>query len=54
MSVMACLKRSIVEVKDEENCLPHALVIAVARVNNDPHYQAYRKGRKMLPKVHEL
>jgi hypothetical protein len=32
MSVTAHLKRSIVEVMAEENCLTHAPVIAVARV----------------------
>ena len=34
-TAMAHLKRSIVEVKAEENCLAHALIIAIARVNND-------------------
>jgi hypothetical protein len=33
LSVMAHLKRSIIEVKAEQNCLAHALVIAIARVN---------------------
>jgi hypothetical protein len=56
MSVMAHLKRStsIVEVKAKENCLRHVLVIAVARVTDDPDFQAYRKGLKILAKVHEL
>jgi hypothetical protein len=54
MSVTAHLKRSIVEVKAEENCLAHALVIAVARFTNDPNYKAYRQGRKILPKAREL
>ena len=35
LPVMAHLKRSIVEVKAEENCLAHALIIAIARVDND-------------------
>jgi hypothetical protein len=43
LSVMAHLKRSIVKVRAEENCLAHALVIAVAKVTNDPDYQSYRK-----------
>jgi hypothetical protein len=43
-----------VKVKAKENCLAHALVIALARVTNDPDYQAYRKTRKILPKVREL
>jgi hypothetical protein len=40
--VMAHLRRSIVEVHAKENCLAHALVIAVARVTTDPNYQSYR------------
>ena len=39
-SVMAHLKSSIVEVKVEENCLAHALIIAIARVENDANYKA--------------
>jgi len=48
-SVMAHLKRSIVEVKAEENCLAHAPIITIARVDNDPNYKAYRQGRKVRP-----
>jgi len=44
---MAHLKRSIVEVKAEENCLAHALVIAIAKVDNDPNYKAYIQSRKI-------
>ena len=51
---MPHLKRSIVQVKAEENCLAQELVIAIARVTSDPDYQAYRKGWKILPKVREL
>jgi hypothetical protein len=36
LSAMAHLKRSIIEVKAEQNCLAHALVIAIAKLNNDP------------------
>ena len=54
VSVMINLKKSIVEVMTEENCLAHALVIAITKVTNNPDYQAYRKGREILPKVHEL
>jgi len=42
LSVMAHLKKSIVEVKAEENCQAHALIIAIARVENDANYKAYR------------
>ena len=38
----------------EENCLSHALVIAIARLNNDPNYTSYRKGRKKRPVVRQL
>jgi len=54
LSVMAHLKESIVEVKAEENCLAHALIIAIARVENDANYKAYRQGRKIRPVVHTL
>jgi len=40
LSVMAHLKKSIVEGKAEENCLVHALIIAIARVENDANYKA--------------
>ena len=46
LSVMAHLKRSIVDVKAEENCLAHALIIAIARVENDVNYTAYRKRQE--------
>ena len=32
------LKGSIVEVRAEENCLVHALIITIARLNNDPNW----------------
>jgi len=54
LSVMAHLKRSIVEVKAEENCLAHALIIAISRVENDVNYKAYRRGRKIRPVVEAL
>jgi hypothetical protein len=34
------LQKSIVSVKDEKNCLVHALVISIARATNDPDYNA--------------
>jgi len=51
---MAHLKTSIVEVKAEENCLAHALVISIAKVENDPDYKAYRQGRKIRQVVQTL
>jgi len=51
LEVMAHLKRSIIEVKAEQNCLAHALIIAIAKLNNDSNYISYRKGNKIRPKV---
>jgi len=51
---MAHLKTSIVEVKAEENCLAHALVISIAKMDNDPDYKANRKGRKIRQVVQTL
>ena len=33
-------KEKIVEVEAEENCLAHALIISIARLDNDPNYIA--------------
>ena len=54
LSTMAHLKQSIVEVKTEETCLAHALVIAVAKVENDPNYKVDRQGRKIRHAVQTL
>jgi len=54
LSVMAHLKTSIVEVKAEENCLAHALVIFIAKVENDPDYKLYRQGRRIRQVVQTL
>jgi hypothetical protein len=51
---MAYLKRSIVQVIAEINWLAQDLLIAQARVDNDPNYESYRKGRKILPSVRHL
>jgi len=49
LSIMSHMKASILEVKAEENCLAHALLISIAKVDNDQNYKAYRKGRKIVP-----
>jgi hypothetical protein len=54
IDVMAHLKRSIIEVKAEQNCLAHAPNIAIARLNNDPNYISYPQGYKLKPKVDHL
>jgi len=41
-------------VRAEENCLAHALIIAIARLHNDPNYTSYRKGFKIRPVVDQL
>jgi hypothetical protein len=51
---LAHLKRSIVRVDADTNCLTHALVIAIAKVNNDPNYNTYRRGFKIHPEVRSL
>jgi hypothetical protein len=43
LSVMAHMKKSIVEVKAEPNRLAQALIIAIARLNDDPNYKSYRQ-----------
>ena len=50
---MAHLKRSIIEVKAENNCLAHALIIAITRMTKYPNYQSYSKGYKKIGPVVE-
>jgi hypothetical protein len=40
---LICGKRSVVEVKAEENCLAHAIVLAIAKLNNHPNYESFKK-----------
>ena len=47
LSVMAHLKKRIVQVTSETNSLTHALIIAIAKATKDPNYKAYRQGRKI-------
>ena len=53
LSVMAYL-RSIVEVKATENCLAHAIIIAIATIHNESNYKSYRDGYKIRPSVRTL
>ena len=53
-SVMAHLKKIFIEVKAEENCLAHALLIAISRVDNDRNYNSYRRGFRLRPLVQNL
>jgi hypothetical protein len=54
LSIMAYIKRSIVEGKAEKYCLAHAIIIAVSKLTNDPNYDSYRRGYKNLPVVRLL
>jgi len=54
LPVMAHLKRSIIEVKATDDCLAHALIIAIPKLENDPNYKAYRQVRKIRPVVQKL
>jgi hypothetical protein len=51
LQVMDDLKKSIIEVKEEKNCLAHALIIAIAKITKDPNYKAYIHCRKKRPVV---
>ena len=46
MANMVHLKSIIIEVKAENNCLAHALIITITRMNKYPIYESYRKGYK--------
>jgi hypothetical protein len=54
LEIMALLKRSIIKVKAEENCLAHALIISIARLTKDPNYNSYRRGCKIHVEVDRL
>ena len=42
------------EVQASEKFLAHAIIIAIAKAENDPDYKAYRKSRKIRPVVRKL
>ena len=54
VSVLAHLKKSIIQIKATENCLAHALILAIARIDNVSNYESYRKGWKIRPVVRDL
>ena len=54
LDIMVYLKRSIVQVKAENNCLAHDLVVAKAKVDGDPNYNSYRRGYKIRHVVDRL
>jgi hypothetical protein len=54
LDTLAHLKKNIVRVNADSIFLTHALVIAIAKVENDPNYKAYRQGRKIRRVVQRL
>jgi len=54
LDVAAHVKKSIIRVKSDTVCLAHALIIDIARLENDPDYKSYRDGRKRGPVVQSL
>jgi len=54
LDVAAHVKHSTIRVKSNTDCLAHALIIAIARLENDPNYKSYRDGRKIGPGVQSL
>jgi hypothetical protein len=53
-SVMAQLIRSVVELKTEDNCLAHAIILAIANPDKDPNYESYRHGYNVRSVVRNL
>ena len=53
MDLLSAIKKTIV-VKATFLCLAHALIIAMARVNNDQKYVSYRHGWCLKEPVEEL
>ena len=54
LDASALLKKSIVKVNAERNCLAHALLIAIVKITNDPNCKSYRDGWKIGPVVQRL
>jgi hypothetical protein len=54
LDTLAHLKKSVVCVNADSKCLGHALVIAIANVENDADYKAYIQGRKIRLVVQRL
>ena len=54
LDVVAHLKKSIVRIEAETDCLAHALIVAIAKITDDPNYNSYRRGRRIKPAVRRL
>ena len=51
---MAHLKRSVAEVKAEDNCFTHSLIQAITKADNYSNYESYRHGYKIRSVVRNL
>ena len=54
LDLLSATKRSIVVVKAALLCLAHVLIIAMARVNDDPKYKSYKNGSGLKERVEEF
>jgi len=54
IAIMVHLKRSIVKLNAEDNCLAHDLVITISRIEKDSKYNSYRIGCRKSPEVRNL
>jgi hypothetical protein len=54
IDVLNATKKCVVTVKAAVLCLAHALIIAIARVNNDPKYASYRHGYGLRQPLEDL
>ena len=54
LSVMAHPKKIIVELKVQQKTLAHSPLLAIAKVENDPHFKAYGQGRIICHEVQTL
>ena len=54
LNVLSAIRKSIVVFKAAFLCLPHVLIIGMARVNGDPKYQSYRDEYLLRQPVDEL
>jgi hypothetical protein len=48
---IAHIKKGIATLNAKKNCLAHALITAIARLDNDPNYNSYQRGYKIRPEV---
>jgi hypothetical protein len=53
LQALSALKNSVVTVKAALLCLAHVLIIAMARVNNDPKYKLYKDGKSLKQHVED-